>query len=67
MTDLLNNSQFPITCPSCSNTFSKRFRELETKAEIACPRCRKPVAVDTGRFKAMRKGGGRRFTVVKEQ
>lgn len=56
MNDLLSNTQFPVKCPSCSNTFRKRFRELETKTAITCPLCRKPVPVDSERFKSMRKG-----------
>ena len=56
MIDLLSNAQFSVTCPSCNNTFSKRFRELETKTAITCPLCRKPVPVDRERFKSMRKG-----------
>lgn len=61
MIDLLNNTQFPLTCPSCNNTFNKRFRELETKAEITCPRCHKPVPVDTKSFRSMRKGRAKSF------
>lgn len=59
MNDFLSNTQFPITCTSCSNTFSKRFRELETKGEIICPKCRAAVPVDRKAFQAMRKGKGR--------
>jgi hypothetical protein len=54
--DFLSNTQFPITCPGCGNTFSKRFRELETKSEIICPKCRMPVPVDTKAFTSIRKG-----------
>ena len=61
MIDLLSNTQVPVTCPSCKNTFSKRFRELETKSEIACPRCRAPVPLDTKSLKAMRKGRAKAF------
>ena len=35
MIDLLSNTQIPVTCPSCNNIFSKRFRELETKDPAA--------------------------------
>jgi len=56
MIDLLSNTQFPLTCPSCKNTFSKRFRELETKGEIMCPKCRAPVPVDRKSYMSMRKG-----------
>jgi ribosomal protein L37AE/L43A len=61
MIDLLSNTQFPVTCPSCKNTFSKRFRELETKAEIACPKCHAAVPLDRESFKVMRKGQGKMF------
>jgi Zn-finger nucleic acid-binding protein len=61
MVDLLSNTEFPVTCPSCNNTFSKRFRELETKAEVSCPRCRAAVPLDRNTFKAMRKGQGKTF------
>ena len=61
MIDLLSNTQVPVTCPSCNNTFSKRFRELETKSKIACPRCRAAVPLDTKSFKAMRKGRAKAF------
>ena len=61
MIDLLSNTQFPITCPGCNNTFSKRFRELETKAEVICPRCRTRVPVDRKAVKSMRKGRGQSF------
>ena len=56
MIDLLSNTQYPLTCPSCKTTFSKRFRELETKSEILCPKCRARVPVDRKSFKSMRKG-----------
>ena len=56
MIDLLSNTQFPVTCTHCNNTFNKRFRELETKTEITCPRCRKAFPVDRNKFKAVRKG-----------
>jgi len=61
MIDLLSNTQFPVTCPSCNNTFSKRFRELETKSEIPCPKCHAPVPLDTKAFKSMRKGRTKAF------
>lgn len=61
MIDLLSNTQVPVTCPSCGNTFSRRFGELETKKEIACPRCHKAVPLDTKSFKAMRKGRAKAF------
>ena len=61
MIDLLSNTQIPVTCPSCNNTFSKRFRELETKASITCPRCRAAVPLDTKQFKSMRKGRAKAF------
>ena len=61
MIDLLSNTQFPVTCPSCNNTFSKRFRELETKSAIACPKCHAAVPLDTKSFKVMRKGQGKTF------
>jgi hypothetical protein len=61
MIDLLSNTQFPVTCPKCNNTFNKRFRELETKTEITCPGCRTPFAVDRKSFKGMRKGQTKSF------
>jgi Zn-finger nucleic acid-binding protein len=61
MIDLLSNTQFPVTCPSCNNTFSKRFRELETKSAITCPRCRAAVPLDRSTFKSMRKGRAKTF------
>jgi DNA-directed RNA polymerase subunit RPC12/RpoP len=56
MIDLLSNTQFTVTCPSCNNAFSKRFRELETKSAVACPRCRARVPLDRKSFKALRRG-----------
>ena len=61
MIDLLSNTQFTVTCPNCNNTVSKRFRELETKTEITCPRCRTPFPVDREGFKSMRKGQTKSF------
>ena len=61
MIDLLSNTQIPVTCPSCNNTFSKRFRELETKASIPCPRCHAAVPLDKNQFKSMRKGRSKTF------
>ena len=61
MIDLLSNTEFPVTCPNCSNTFNKRFRELETKTELTCPRCRTPFPVDRKSYKAMRKGRAKTF------
>jgi len=61
MIDHLSNTQFAVTCPACNNTFSKRFRELETKSEIPCSKCHAPVPLDTNALKAMRKGRQKAF------
>ncbi|MGZ8154792.1 MAG: hypothetical protein ACXW2I_06315 [Burkholderiales bacterium] len=61
MNDLLSNTQYPVTCPNCSSTFNRRFRELETKTEITCPRCRKPFPVDRKSFTSVRKNRGKPF------
>ena len=61
MIDLLSNTEFPVTCPNCNNTFKKRFRELETKTEITCPGCRVAFALDSKKFKSMRKGQTKTF------
>ena len=61
MIDLLSNTQYPVTCPNCNNTFTRRFRELETKTELTCPGCRKPFPVDRSKFKSVRKGQKKAF------
>ena len=61
MIDLLSNTQYAVTCPHCNNTVNKRFRELETKTEITCPRCRTPFPVDRKSFTSMRKGRAKSF------
>ena len=61
MIDLLSNTQIPVTCPSCNNTFSKRFSEVESKTQIACPKCRAAIPLDRESFRSMRKGRGKGF------
>jgi uncharacterized Zn-finger protein len=61
MIDLLSNTQFTVACPNCSNNVTKRFRELETKSEITCPKCLKAFPLDRKRFKSLRKGQTKSF------